>query len=78
MFMNIGIIIFIAIAGLWAVGVFLGAIGGFTKTFTHTPAAMDSSSIKSQQQQTIEDTEVKRQKMMDDMKQKIEDANKKF
>ena len=28
--------------------------------------------------QTIEDTEAKRQKMMDDMKQKIEDANKKF
>ena len=76
--MNMGIIIVIAIAGLWALGVFLGVIGGLSKTFTHTPATLDSSSIKSQEHQTIEDTEAKRQKMMDDMKEKIHAASQKF
>jgi len=76
--MNFGIIIVIAIAALWALGVFLGAIGSMSKAFTHTPAAMDSSNIKSQAQQSIDDTEEKRQKLMDDMKQKIEDANQKY
>ena len=76
--MNIGIIIIIAFAGLWALGIFLGDIGGLSKTFTHIPAAIDSSSIKSQEQQTIEDTEEKQQKMMDDMKQKIQDAGQKY
>ncbi|MBF0571279.1 MAG: hypothetical protein HQL12_05345 [Candidatus Omnitrophica bacterium] len=74
--MNIGIIIIIAFAGLWAIGIFLGAIGGFSKAFTNTPAATDSSEIKSQEQQTIQDTEEKRKKLMEDMKQKIEDAKK--
>ena len=76
--MNMGIIIVIAIAGLWALGIFIGVIGGVSKTFTHTPAAFDSSSIKSQQKQTIEDTEARRQKLMDDMKQKIQDAQQKY
>ena len=76
--MNMGIIIIVAIAGLWAIGIFLGAIGGLSKTFTHTPAAMDSSEIKAQAQQTIDDTEARRKQMMDDMKQKMEDANQKF
>lgn len=76
--MNIGIIIVIAIAGLWALGVFLGLIGSLSKPFTHNSAAIDSSEIKSQAQQTIDDTEAKRKQMMDDMKQKIEDANQKF
>jgi ABC-type lipoprotein release transport system permease subunit len=73
--MNFGIIIVIAIAGLWALGVFLGVIGGLSKPFTQNHAAMDSSSIKAQEQQTIEDTEAKRQKMMDDVKQKIQDMS---
>jgi len=72
--MNVGIIIIITIAGLWALGIFLGAIGGLSKTFTHAPAAMDSSSIKSQEQQTIQETEEKRQKLMGDIKQKMEDS----
>jgi hypothetical protein len=76
--MNMGIIIIIAVAGLWALGIFLGLIGGISKTFTHVPAAIDSSSIKSQEQKTIEDTEEKRQKLMDDMKQKIQDAGQKY
>lgn len=76
--MNMGIIIVIAIAGLWALGIFLGLIGGLSKTFTHTPAAIDSSSIKSREQQTIEDTEAKRQKLMDDMRQKMQDAGQKY
>jgi len=76
--MNFGFFILIAIAGLWALGIFLGAIGGLSKAFTHTPAAMDSSAIKSREEQSIQDTEEKRQKLMDDMKQKIEDADKKY
>ena len=73
-----GIIILIAIAGFWALGIFLGLIGGLSKSFTHNPAAMDSSEIKTQEQKTIEDTEAKRKQMMDDMKQKMQDANQKF
>jgi hypothetical protein len=76
--MNIGIIIVIAITGLWALGIFLGVIGGLSRAFTHIPAAIDSSSIKSQEQQTIDETEAKRQKLMDDMKQKIQDAGQKY
>lgn len=76
--MNIGIIIIIAFAGLWALGIFLGVISGISKPFSQVPAAMDSSGIKSQQQQTIEDTEAKRKKMMDDMKQKMQDMSQKF
>ena len=76
--MNAGIIILIAIAGLWALGIFLGAIGGFSKTFSRIPAAMDSSSIKSQEEQTIQDTEEKRKRLMQDMKQKMEDAQRKY
>lgn len=76
--MNMGIVIIIAIAVLWGLGIFLGAIGGLSKAFTHTPAAMDSSAIKSQAQQTIDDTEAKRKQMMDDIKQKMEDANQKY
>lgn len=76
--MNMGIIIIIAIGGLWALGIFLGAIGGLSKAFTHTPAAMDSTLIKDQAQKTIDDTETKRKKMMDDMKQRIDDSNKRY
>ena len=76
--MNIGIMIVIAIAGLWGLGIFLGIIGGFSKTFTHAPAGIDSSSIQSQEQQTIDDTKAKQQKLMDDMKQKREDAGQKY
>ena len=72
--MNAGIILLIAVGIIWVLGIFLGAIGGLSKTFKTTPTMIDSSSIKSQQQQTIADTEEKRQKLMDDMKQKIEDA----
>ena len=76
--MNMGIIIIITVAGLWALGVFFGVIGGFSKAFTHNPSAMDSSSVQSQEQKIIDDTEAKRQKMMDDMKQKMEDSGQKF
>jgi hypothetical protein len=76
--MNIGIIIVIAILGLWAIGIFLGAIGGLSKTFAHSPAALDSSTIKDQAQQSIDDTNAKQQKLMDDMKQKMEDAGQKY
>ena len=76
--MNIGIIIFIAIAGLWALGIFLGLIGGLSKPFTNIPTAVDSSSIKSQGQQTAEQAKEAEQKLMEDIKQKIQDAKQKY
>ena len=76
--MNFGIIIIIAIAAIWALSIFLGLIGGIFKTPPPTPAAMDSSEIQSQEQQTIDETEAKRQKMMDDIKQKMEDSGKNY
>ena len=72
--MNIGIIIAIAVAGLWAVGIFLGAIGGLSKTFKQPSSTLDSSDLKDQEQKSIDDTKEKEQKLMDDMKQKMEDA----
>ena len=71
--MNLGIIIVVAVIGLWALGIFMGAIGGFTKSFKNNSPAIDSSSVKDQEQKSIDDTEAKRQKLMDDMKQKIDD-----
>ncbi len=76
--MYMGIIIILAVAGLWAIGIFLGVIGGVSKTFTHAPAGMDSTSVKSQEQQIIDDTKDKQQKMMDDMKQKMEDSSRQY
>lgn len=76
--MNMGIIIMIAVACLWAIGIFMGIIGGLSKPFAHSPAAMDSSDIKSQEQKSIEETEAKRKQMMDDIKQKMQDANQRF
>ena len=78
--MNIGVIILIAIAGILGFRVFFwgSSVELYPNPSRTPPAAMDSSLIKSQEQQTIEDTEAKRQKMMDDMKQKIEDAGKKY
>ena len=76
--MNIGIVILIAIAGLWVLGVFLGVIGGLSKPFTHNPQAIDSSEIKAQEQKTIEDTETKRKQLMEDMNQKMQDMSQKY
>lgn len=72
--MNIGIIILIAVLGLWALSIFLGVIAGSSKTFSKTAASLDSSSIKSKEEQIIQQTKEKQQKLMDDMKQKIQDA----
>jgi hypothetical protein len=76
--MNIGIFIVIAIAAIWAIGVFLGAVGGLSKSFSNTPSAMDSSSVKAKQQQFIEDTESNRKQAMESMKQKITDESRKY
>ena len=76
--MQIGIIIVIVFISVWALGIFLGIIGGFSKSFTHTPSGMDSSEVKTQEQKIIDDTEEKRQKMMDDIKQKMEDSKHRF
>lgn len=74
--MNIGIIIAIAVLGLWALSVFVGAIGGFTKAFTHTPTAVDSSVTKDQAQNSIEDTQEKQKQEEQDMKDKMEDMQR--
>jgi len=73
-----GIIIVVIVLGIWGLGIFLGIIGGFSKSFTHAPGGADSASEQSQEQKIIDDTQAKQQKMMDDIKQKMEDANRKF
>jgi len=74
--MNMGIIFIVVIAALWGLGIFIGAIGGFSKTFTPAPVAMDSSASKSKEQQIIDDTKEKQQRLMDDMRQKMEDEQR--
>jgi len=76
--MNWGTILVVAFAGLWALSLFCAYISGLSKTFSRTPAAMDSSSLKTQEQKIIQDTKDKQQQMMDDIKQKIQDGNKKY
>ena len=77
--MNMGIISVIAIAGIWVLGIFFGLIGGVSKTFTQPPSSgIDSSAVKSQEQQTIQETQEKQQKLMADMKQKMQDAGQKY
>ncbi|MDE1921126.1 MAG: hypothetical protein KGJ09_06840 [Candidatus Omnitrophica bacterium] len=68
--MNFGIIVIIFIAGLWALSLLFG---GLTKSFSHAPSAIDSSSVRQQAQQSIEQTKEKQQELMDEMKQKIQD-----
>lgn len=72
--MNMGIIIIVAIIGLWALGIFFGAIGGLTKPFKNNTPVIDSTLVKDQEQKSIDETEAKRQQLMDDMKQKMEDS----
>jgi len=74
MFMKPSYILLIAVAGLWATSIFFGYIKGLSKTFANTPAVVDSTSLKAQEQQTIEDTKEKQKQMMDGIKQKIQDA----
>jgi len=71
--MNLGIIIVIAVLGLWALSVFFGVIGGFSKAFNHSQTTIDSSDIKEQQQNTIEDTQEKQKEFEQDMKDKMQD-----
>ncbi len=74
--LNIGIIVVLAVAGIWVLGVFLGIIGGISKPFSsRSPAAVDSSVVQAQEQKTIEDTEAKRKQLMDNMKQKMQDLS---
>lgn len=74
--MNIGIIIAIAVLGLWGISLFFGALGGMSKTFSNTSPTIDSSSLKSQQEKTIQETKERQQKLMEDIKQKMLDSKK--
>ena len=75
--MNMGLTIFIVIAGLWAIAIFFGAIGKLAKPFMQTPtSAIDSSSLEAQERQRAQDTEQQRQQVMDDMRQRMQDAKR--
>ena len=76
--MNFTWIVLLVIGMLCALGLFLGYIGGMGKSFKDKTPGIDSSAVKSQQRQTIEETERKRQQYMDDMKQKISDGYRKL
>ncbi|MBF0504659.1 MAG: hypothetical protein HQL14_06100 [Candidatus Omnitrophica bacterium] len=73
--MKAGYILIAAIAGIWATSLFFGYIKSVSKTFLNTPSVVDSSSTKTQVQDTIDDTKYKQKQMMDDIKQKIQDAH---
>ena len=69
----------IVVGGLWFLGVFFTFIGGMPKVFQNAPAStIDASHVRSQQKTTVQDTEEKRRQMMEDMKQKISDGNRKY
>jgi 16S rRNA C1402 N4-methylase RsmH len=75
--MNVGIIILVAALGIWALSIFFGVIGGFSKSFLHSSPAYDSSSTKDREEQAIQDAKDKQQKFMEDVKQKMQDARQK-
>ena len=74
--MNMGIIIAVALLALWALGVFLGAIGGLSKPFKTPSGSINSSALKSQERKKAQETEEKRERMMEDLKQKMRDAKR--
>jgi hypothetical protein len=77
--MNIAIIAAIIVGLLWAMGLFLGVIGGTSKAFKDNPSpTINSKHIKAQSEESIRSTEEKRQRLMDDMKQKISDSNRRY
>ena len=78
-FMNLTIIILLIIGGLWFAGTFFGFIGSVPKAFKNDPSShIDSSRTKSQSQDSIESTEEKRQRLMEDMKQRISDQQRRY
>ncbi len=77
--MNLTVIILLAIGGLWVIGAFFGFIGTVPKAFKNDPTMhIDSSRIKSQSQESVESTEEKRKRMMEDMKQRISDQQRRY
>ena len=74
--MNVYIVGFIIFAGILAAGIFLGFIGGAPKNFKSdlTSLHTQSAQIKKKQKQSIEETELKRRQMMEDLRQKIRDG----
>jgi hypothetical protein len=76
--MNFSTILLVIFGGLLALFLFFGYIQGLSKTFSPPPSAMDSSSIKTREQQSIDETREKEKQMMDAMKQKIRDGSRKY
>ncbi len=77
--MNLTIIIIIAIAGLWFIGAFLGFISGVPKTFKNDNTShINAAAVQSQTKELAESTEQNRKKMMDDMRQKISDGQRRY
>lgn len=75
--MSLGTFIMVALAAIWIIGIFLGIVTGASKTFKETPANIYNASIKERQQEIVDDSNEKRQEMMDNIRQKIED-NKRY
>ena len=54
-------------------------VTGLGKDRQDTPASsIQAQQLKTKEHQTIEDTKLKQQKMMDDMRQRIADGRRKF
>ncbi len=78
--MNYVIIILCIVGGLWGLSIFLGFVGGMSKSFKNTPSSVSAQSEKTrkQQQETAEETRLKQRQLMEDMKQKISDGRNKY
>ena len=72
--MNFTWLILGLIGGLWCIGIFWGYLTGMGKSFrSPSTNSIQSSQLKLKQRQAIEDIEERRQKLMEDLKQKISD-----
>jgi hypothetical protein len=76
--MNITVVVILVVGLLWAIGTFFGVIGQMSKPFKSLPYQSNSAQIRLKEQETIEDTEAKRKKLMEDMKQRISDGARKY
>jgi hypothetical protein len=75
--MNVAITVIVLAGLLWVMGLFLGVIGGTSKAFKDDPSLkINSSQLKAKGAESIRSTEEKRQRLMEDMKQKISDSSR--
>ncbi len=78
--MNIYAFVLVVFILLWVMGVFFGFLTGVSKTFKSEPnqSSSQAEKIRAKEHQFAEDARMKRQKLMEDIQQKMRDNQKKF